>query len=189
MVTNYVHLLVTPATAQSLSQFMQSVGRRYVRYINGIYGRTGTLWEGRFKSAVVDLDRYLLTCMRYIEMNPVRAGMVNKLSEFRWSSYARNAPGKSDTAITPHALYDALGYDLRERSVAYRALFDDRPEVDDLSAIRSGTEAGIPIGNDRFREEIATMFDRRVEKFTHGGDRRGRRFKKISSILTRMALT
>lgn len=184
LMTNHVHLLVTPGTPQSLSQLMQSVGRRYVRYVNGIYRRTGTLWEGRFKSAVVDSDRYLLTCMRYIEMNPVRAGMVNKPDEFRWSSYPRNALGRSNGIITSHALYEALGSDLRARCAAYRSLFDGILEYDELSAIRAGTEAGIPIGNDRFREEIAKMLNRRVEKFAHGGDRRGERFKKVSSTLT-----
>jgi putative transposase len=184
LMTNHVHLLVTPGSAQSLSQLMQSVGRRYVRYINGIYRRTGTLWEGRFKSAVVDSDRYLLTCMRYIEMNPVRAGMVNNPGEFRWSSYARNALGRSNGIITPHALYEALGSDLGERSAAYRSHFDARLDLDELSVIRSGTETGTPIGNDRFRKEIATVLNRRVEKFARGGDRRSERFKKISSTLT-----
>ncbi|MBI5462403.1 MAG: transposase [Gammaproteobacteria bacterium] len=184
LMTNHVHLLVTPGAAASLSQLMQSVGRRYVRYVNGIYKRTGTLWEGRFKSAVVDSDRYLLTCMRYIEMNPVRAGMVGTPEAFRWSSYGRNALGRADGIITPHRLYEALGDSLSARNAAYRGLFHASAEIEDLATIRSGTETGAPIGNDRFRAEIAAMLSRRVERFSHGGDRRGKRFKKVSSTLT-----
>ena len=184
LMTNHVHLLVTPSAAQGLSRLMQSVGRRYVRYVNGMYKRTGTLWEGRFKSAVVDSDRYLLTCMRYIEMNPVRAGMVGAPGEYRWSSYAVNALGGSNSLITPHPLYEALGNDTHARRAAYQGLFGDDAGADELAVIRAATETGTPIGNDRFRSEIAAMLNRRVEKFSHGGDRRGVRFKKVSSTLT-----
>jgi putative transposase len=184
LMSNHVHVLVTPDTAQGLSQLMQSVGRRYVRYVNGIYKRTGTLWEGRFKSAVVDSERYLLTCMRYIELNPVRAGMVQRAGEYRWSSYARNALARSDGISTPHPVYEALGDNLHSRCTAYQSLFHESARADDLASIRAGTESGTPIGNDRFRKEVAVMLNRRVEKFSHGGDRRGKRFKKASSTLT-----
>ncbi len=184
MMTNHVHLLVTPATENSLARLMQSVGRRYVRYVNGVYQRTGTLWEGRFKSAVIESERYLLTCMRYIELNPVRAGMVEQPGEYRWSSYRRNALGQLDSVIDVHALYAALGHDPAACQSAYRSLFLGHTDSDDLLAIRGGTEAGTVIGNDRFRSEVESMLQRRVDKYPHGGDRRSGRFKRISSSLT-----
>lgn len=102
LMTNHVHLLVTPASVGGVSRMMQQVGRGYVGYFNTAHHRTGTLWEGRFKSSLVDSDRYLLTCYRYIEMNPVRAAMVAAPGEYRWSSYASNAHAHSDPIVTPH---------------------------------------------------------------------------------------
>ena len=179
LMTNHVHLLITPATPASLSQLMQAVGRRYVRYLNAAHKRTGTLWEGRFKSAVIDSDRYLLTCMRYIELNPVRARMVDEPGDYRWSSFASNALGESDPIITPHPLYEALADDPNARRVAYRSLFQGSGgiEEDALFSIRSGTEAGVPIGDNCFRARIGTLLNRRVEKLSHGGDRRGEQFR------------
>jgi putative transposase len=118
LMTNHVHLLITPEDAQAVSRMMQYVGRRYVPYINYEYGRTGTLWEGRFKSSAVDSQAYLLTCMRYIELNPVRAGMVKAPGDYRWSSYGANALGDSDDLVTPHGLYTALGADGEARCEA-----------------------------------------------------------------------
>lgn len=186
LMTNHVHLLVTPATPESLSRMMQSVGRRYVRYLNGTYQRTGTLWEGRFRSALVDTERYLLTCMRYIELNPVRANMVEHPGDYRWSSYAHNADGTSDGIVSPHPLYAALSDDPEARRGAYRKLFRESGDCDPdaLAVIRSGTRTGTPIGTDRFRARIATSLNRRVERFSHGGDRRGKRFQRLSSTLT-----
>jgi REP-associated tyrosine transposase len=105
LMTNHIHLLTTPAHENSLSLMMQSLGGRYVRYINRIYQRSGSLWEGRFKSSLIDSDRYLLICSRYIELNPVRAGMVDTPQDYPWSSYHRNALGHDDAIITPHFLY------------------------------------------------------------------------------------
>jgi len=105
LMTNHVHLLVTPRAEQAIGNLMQSVGRRYVRYINHVYRRTGTLWEGRYKASLIDSERYLLACYRYIELNPVRAAMVASPAQYRWSSYRCNAVGKTDTLITPHVQY------------------------------------------------------------------------------------
>ena len=91
--TNHTHLLMTPSTAAGISQVMQSLGRVYVQYFNYRYHRTGTLWEGRFKATLIDTDRYLMTCHRYIELNPVRAGLVQRPEEYGWSSFLRNALG------------------------------------------------------------------------------------------------
>ena len=186
LMTNHVHLLITPATPVSLSRLMQSVGRRYVRYANATYDRTGTLWEGRFRSAVVDSDRYLLTCMRYIEMNPVRAGIVNKPHDYPWSSFAYNALGAPDVTISPHPLYEALAQDFMDRRVAYSSLFHEHQrDVDGAAAsIRAGTELGTPIGDSRFSASIAATLNRRVERFSHGGDRRGTKYRNLSSTLT-----
>ena len=109
LMTNHVHLLVTPQDKEGVSRLMQSVGRRYVQYFNYSYDRSGTLWEGRYKATLIDSDQYLLTCMRYIELNPVRAGMVKHPLDYPWSSYAANARGQDNLLITPHELYRQLG--------------------------------------------------------------------------------
>ncbi len=116
--TNHVHLLITPMLEFGASQMMQALGRRYVYYVNKTYRRTGTLWEGRFKSSLIDSDRYLLTCMRYIELNPIRANMVMHPGEYKWSSYHINAQGSISNMISPHPLYDELGADEESRQTA-----------------------------------------------------------------------
>ena len=121
LMTNHTHLLATPETQSSLPKMMQSIGRRYVQYFNYTYSRTGTLWEGRYKATVVDSEAYLLTCMRYIELNPVRAGMVEEPSDYRWSSYGVNALGKHDRLCTPHSLYKRIGRSAEERQAGYTA--------------------------------------------------------------------
>lgn len=120
LMTNHVHLLATPNTENSLSKMIQMLGRYYVQYINTNYQRTGTLWEGRYKATLIDSEHYLLTCCRYIELNPVRAGIVKHPSAYRWSSYHHNALGKADPLITPHSLYKRLGKDETSRQSAYR---------------------------------------------------------------------
>jgi len=123
LMTNHVHLLVTPSNEQGISRMMQAQGRKYVQYFNFTYGRTGTLWEGRYKSTLVDADNYLLTVSRYIELNPVRANMVQHPSEYPWSSYRGNALGKPIQLLTPHSIYRQLGKIDKQRQSAYRALF------------------------------------------------------------------
>lgn len=177
LMTNHVHLLVTPSTDNGLSRMIQSVGRRYVRYINAIYQRTGTLWEGRFKSALIDSERYLLTCMRYIELNPIRAGMIDEPGAYPWSSYPVNASGKTSDLITPHAVYLSLSSSDRERQRMYRRLFQIDIDTDDLNRIRSATQTGEVIGHQRFRDQIADALARRVEKLPHGGDRKSKKFR------------
>src|SRR6266566_5488749 len=132
LMTNHVHLLVTPLQEEpGIAEMMQALGRRYVYYINKRYQRTGTLWEGRYKASLVDPDAYLLTCMRYIELNPVRAQMVSHAGEYKWSSYIGNAQGPTDAVLSPHPLYSALGVTVAERQHAYRELF--RCHLDDNS--------------------------------------------------------
>jgi len=123
LMINHLHLLVTPSLPTSVPKMMQSLGRIYVAYFNGRYGRTGTLWEGRYKAAIVEHESYLLSCMRYIESNPVRARIVESPSEYRWSSFRANACGGVDRLITPHPIYDAMGDSTDARQMAYRDLF------------------------------------------------------------------
>ncbi len=169
LMTNHVHLLVTPETRASISRMMQYVGRRYVPYVNRVYGRSGTLWEGRFKGAPIDGEAYLLACSRYIELNPVRAGMVARPADYRWSSYRANALGEVDRLLSPHPVFLALAGEPVARCGAYRALF--RGQVDDrqLDGIRSTLQTGTPLGGDRFRARIE-----RTLKVKVGHDRRGR---------------
>ena len=175
--TNHVHLLLTPRTETGPSRMMQSVGRRYVRYVNSVYGRTGTLWEGRFKSAIIDTEHYLLTCSRYIELNPVRAGMVLEPGDYRWSSYRYNAGGEPDDLLIPPSIYLCLGSNQKERCKTYAALFSGDEDKEQLNKLRTETEACGVVGDSRFREHIQHALQRRVDKYTHGGDRKSTRFK------------
>lgn len=163
MMTNHVHLLVTPQEQFSVSRMMQSLGRKYVRYINMTYRRTGTLWEGRYKSSLIDSESYLLTCMRYIELNPVRARMVATPAEYRWSSFSANAHPAADSCITAHPVYLALGDSDEERQRRYRALFATNMDVAHLDEIRVAVNQEWVLGNDRFKAKIKAMTDRRVE--------------------------
>ena len=166
--TNHVHLLVTPSTSDGISKMMQSLGRQYVRYFNYTYRRTGTLWEGRYKSCVVDADNYLLICQRYIELNPVRANMVNNPAEYRWSSYRANALGHSIKLNTYHELYLQLGNTVKERCQSYKDLFIGHFCDEVVSEIRTVTNKGIALGNDRFKLEIEKLSGRRVTELKRG---------------------
>ncbi len=154
LMTNHVHLLASPEFKTSISKTLQSVGRRYVQYFNYTYKRTGTLWEGRYKATVIDSEKYLLTCMRYIELNPVRADMVKKPNEYLWSSYAVNAEGKTNILIKSHDVYNKLGVNEDERQSAYRQLFQLTIGKTDLDALREATNKGWVLGGDQFRAEI-----------------------------------
>jgi len=154
LMTNHVHILATPKEKESISRMMQYVGRRYVPYINHTYGRSGTLWEGRYKGSLVQDEIYLLTCMRYIELNPVRANMVKTAAAYRWSSYSCNASGRKDDLITAHRLYLGLGKDDPSRRIAYKALFRHHMEEETVGAIRSAWQTGTPLGNERFKGKV-----------------------------------
>jgi putative transposase len=178
LMTNHVHLLVTPSDEQGISRMMQAQGRKYVQYFNFTYGRTGTLWEGRYKSTLVDSDSYLLTVYRYIELNPVRANMVMHSAEYPWSSYQGNALGKPIQLLTPHSMYCQLGRTDAERQSAYRALFRGRMTERDLAAIREATNKAWVLGDDRFKEQIEAKTGRRPVALGRGGDRKSAAFRK-----------
>jgi putative transposase len=169
LMTNHVHILATPSAPSSIPKLMQRLGSRYVGHVNHRYGRSGALFEGRYRSTVVDTDVYLLRLMRYIELNPVRAGMVAAPDQYRWSSYGCNAAGRADSVVTAHPLYEALGLDLEERRVAYRALFNQELEPETLVQIREASHHGWALGNDRFRAEIERACDRRAAPMPKGG--------------------
>jgi putative transposase len=173
---NHVHLLLTPDNSKGPSRLMQAIGRCYVRYVNKKYRRTGTLWEGRFKSALIDSERYLLTCARYIELNPVRAGIVEHPGDYRWSSYRCNAIGQNDVVVVPHPMYEQLGFNTAKRRSVYRALFANNIDNSELESIRNGTRAGDVVGNDKFQKRIQALIGRCVKRYPHGGDRKSARF-------------
>ena len=160
--TNHVHLLATPSRAGQIARIMQSLGRRYVRFVNDRYHRTGTLWEGRCKACLVDSETCLLRCHRYTELNPVRAGMVVTPNEYRWTSYAANAAGRHDPLLTQHPAYRALGATSDERQHAYRRLFDDPPDADELDAICTYLQRQHALGSTRFQLSIERQLARRV---------------------------
>ena len=160
--TNHVHLLVTPENTGGVSALMQSVGRRYVPYFNYSYKRSGTLWEGRFKSCLVQSERYLLECYRYIELNPVRANMVAGPGDYKWSSYRCNGLGVESKLITPHPEYLGLGQSKAERLENYRSFFVGQVHPELLSQIRTATSKGLVIGNDYFADQIEALTQQRA---------------------------
>jgi len=160
--TNHVHLLVTPSNSNGLSAMMQALGRRYVQYFNYQYRRSGTLWEGRFKSSLVQSEIYLLQCYRYIELNPVRADIVGDPSAYVWSSYHCNGLGIESDLCTPHEEYLKLAKQKEKRLQAYRALFKAHIDGELLEQLRGSVNKGLALGNDRFKDEVETLYGRRV---------------------------
>jgi putative transposase len=162
LMTNHVHLLVTPDGREGISRMMQSVGRRYVQLINHQYDRTGTLWEGRHKANLIDSEHYLLSCYRYIELNPVRAGMVESPADYRWSSYRTHAMGEENLIIKDHELYIRLGDAPLSRQLSYRELCRQRMEGELLDKIRETMKYGMPLGSERFRSKIERVLGRKL---------------------------
>jgi putative transposase len=162
LMTNHVHLLVSTTQTYGISQMMQALGRRYVYYVNRRYKRSGTLWEGRFKASLIDSENYLLTCMRYIEMNAVRANMVNHPAKYRWSSYTANAQGQWDAMVTPHPAYLALGSSAGKRQKAYRGLFRQHIEDPLLQKIRQALNHELVLGCSHFKDRIEGLTNRQA---------------------------
>lgn len=153
LMTNHVHLLVTPEHGKAIPDLIIALGRRYVQYINKTYRRTGTLWDSRYKSSLIQAETYLLKCQRYIELNPVRAGMVNDPSQYCWSSYRHNGLGQPNPYLTGHPVYLALGQDMESRQAAYRGMFRYELDEDAISDIRLALNQNQPLGNARFYEQ------------------------------------
>lgn len=172
LMTNHVHLLLTPPDAQAVSQLVISLGRRYVQYVNRTYRRTGTLWDSRYKSSLVHAEDYLLLCQRYIELNPVRAGMVADPALYRWSSYRANGLGQDDPLLTPHPLYLGLDGEGDARRRTYRGLFRSELDVEAIGDIRLALNQGQPLGNSRFIDSIERVTGQRREVRPRGRPRK-----------------
>lgn len=166
--TNHVNLLLTPNTERAVSRLMQFLGRYYVRHFNFQYRRTGTLYEGRFKSSIVQSRKYLLACQRYIELNPVRAGMVSDPADYSWSSYRAHALGCHVKMWSPHDEYLALGTSKLARSDAYQALFRNKLDQELVADIRQAANVGLALGNDKFKEEVERLTGQRQHHLKRG---------------------
>ncbi len=175
LMTNHVHILCTPTNVDSISRMMQGIGRYYVRYVNSTYERSGTLWEGRFRASLVHSERYLLTVSRYIEMNPVRAFLVDHPEEYQWTSYHANGLGTKIKLLTPHPVYLRLGRSDSERLENYRALFES--EISDLTMqkIRVAVNKSWALGDDKFKKYIEKQLGRVMPPLPRGGDRKSHR--------------
>ncbi len=152
LMPNHVHLLTTPKTPDALSKAMRDINWHYTRYINATQGRTGSLWDGRYKACVVDAPSYLFRCMRYVELNPLRAGLASDAEQYRWSSYRTNAAGGADSIVSAHPEYLALGTKPKDRGKAYQALFETQLSPVDLNAIRTATNGGWALGSADFEK-------------------------------------
>ena len=162
LMTNHVHLLCTPQADNAVSLMMQALGRQYVRYFNQQNERSGTLWEGRFRSCLIESETYLFTVYRYIELNPVRAQMVARPEDYEWSSYKMNALGWQFKLGAPHSLYTQLGRTPAERQKSYQDLFAKVLDEVKVTEIREATRRGLAVGSETFKQEIADLTGRRV---------------------------
>ena len=168
LMTNHVHLLLTPRQKDSAGLLMKHLGQRYVQYFNRTYKRSGTLWEGRFRSCLTQSEDYVLACYRYIELNPVRAAMVMKPEDYRWSSYPANGLGKPNALITPHDQYLRLGLTPAERRGHYRQLFRAHVEEALLDEIRDATNGNFALGNKRFQAKVEAKLGQRAVRGVAG---------------------
>ncbi len=166
--TNHVHLLLTPQSPEGISRVMQSVGRRYVQFINKTYRRCGTLWESRHKASLVDAERYLLACYRYIELNPVAANMVGHPGAYRWSSFQHNAWGRLDDLVRPHAVYNALDANPLLRQQRYRELFSCQLPQETVREIQVASDFSMPLGSERFKNQIESALGRSIGQAKRG---------------------
>ena len=171
LMPNHVHLLLTPQRADQVPRLLISLNRRYVQQINRSQGRSGSLWDPRYRSSAVHAPSHLLLSQRYIELNPVRAGLVDKPAQYRWSSYGANAQGLPEPRIEPHAVYRKLGDTPRERRAAYKALFRPPPDAQALDAIRLALNQNQPLGNERFLSRIENLTGVRREARPRGRPR------------------
>ncbi|MEO7031470.1 MAG: transposase [Herbaspirillum sp.] len=162
LMPNHLHLLATPTDETGLARMMQWVGRYYVPYFNRKYECVGTLWQGRYKTTVIDSERYLMVCMRYIELNPVRAQMLTDAARYRWSSYVHHIGVHTDPLITDHALYWALGNTPFAREAAYRALFEQALSAQQISELAEVKLNGRALGSDQFKQQLERQTTRRV---------------------------
>ena len=168
LMPDHVHVLATPGNTDSVARVVQSIGRNYVQYFNECYGGSGTLWEGRYRATVIDSKDYLLTCSRYIELNPVRNQLVDKPKDYQWSSYAHNALAQSDEMISAAREYQNLGDSARERARTYRKLFQQKLSAEQAQEITDATIKGWVLGDSRFARKIEKLSGRRASQLPKG---------------------
>lgn len=183
LMTNHVHLLVSTEKADAISAMMKALGQRYVQYINKTYNRSGTLWEGRFRSCPIQVEAYLLACQRYIELNPVRANMVAHPAEYKWSSYAANAQGVANSMISTHLLYKAMGADAEKRQTAYRELFRYALDIGLVDEIRKATNSNYALGSEAFIKQIEAALGRRATQGKSGRPKNVKNYVENGQIL------
>ena len=167
LMSNHVHLLLSPDRSEACSNLMKGIGQIYSQYVNKLYKKSGHLWEGRFKSCLVQSEQYVLACYRYIELNPVRARVAMRVDQHRWSSYRANALGAQSELLVPHQEYVRLGSTGEERQAAYRDLFALVPP-EQFDEIRSATNGGYVLGSPTFKANMARTLGRRVDKGAPG---------------------
>lgn len=168
LMTNHVHLLLTSASLEGCARLMKHLGQLHTQYVNRTYSRSGTLWEGRFRSCLVQSEQYVLACYRYIELNPVRAGLSSHPCQYPWSSYRTNAEGGRNALVTPHDEYLRLGRTDAERQRAYQALLDSNLEAKRVDEIRAATNGNFALGDELFRRRVSAASGRRAERGTPG---------------------
>jgi putative transposase len=168
LMPNHLHLLASPSEALGLGRMIQWVGRHYVPYFNAKYRRTGTLWQGRYKAAVIDSEKYFLSCSRYIELNPARAGLVASATDYPWSSLAHHVGSRPDPLITDHPVFWDLGNTPFEREAAYRAFLDQGVAEQEVAALTEATLKGWPLGSDKFKALLAKQANRRTAPAKRG---------------------
>ena len=174
LMSNHFHLLVTPQSSDGLPQMMQAVGRRYVRYFNDSQQRSGTLWEGRYRSTLIQTDRYLLACMAYIDLNPVRAGLVAQAADYPWTSHGHYISRQMDKMVTPHPLVWALGNTPFAREAAYAELVQAGINPVQQSALTQATLSGWALGEPDFVADLQKRTQRRVAKGQAGRPQAGK---------------
>ena len=183
LMPNHVHLLMTPDTKSGISRVLQDLGRRYVRYINYRHKRTGSLWEGRYHSCLVESEYCLIDCSRYIESNPVRAGLVTEPEDYIWSSYHHNGLGKADSNIIPHVEYLKLGVGIKDRCSAYRKLFSIDLDNKIIRNIREATQSNRVFGSDKFISQVEAELSISVHKKRPGRPKKSARYRQDERLL------
>jgi Transposase and inactivated derivatives len=187
LMPNHFHLLLTPTRSNGVGKLMQYTGRYYVQHANRRYGRTGTLWDGRYRATLVEPDAFLLPVSRYIELNPVRSGIVDAPAAYEWSSYGANALGTDDVLVSPHASYRALGRDEAARRAAYAQAFATPLAPAFVQRLRDATNKAWVLGGDDFCREVEGQLHRRTRPQPRGGDRRSAAFRRALAARRRAA--
>jgi len=182
LMSNHVHLLLTPRSAGGVGALMKRLGQRYTQYFNRTHSRSGSLWEGRFRSSPIQDEAYALACYRYIERNPVRAGMVADPGDYRWSSYHANARGVADEVVVPHPLYLALGRDAKARRAAYRAFLGEAPAPEFVEGLRRATNGNFVLGDAGFQARAEAALGYRVTPGKAGRPRRGGQRQSVGPL-------